>query len=103
MISAALLLVGSATPLPPRLNPDFGSFGPDKGLHLLGHAGFVALFGAGIGEDQRGVGTAVGAVTLSIVYGVFTETLQESVPGREFERGDVIAGMLGSLLGLLAW
>lgn len=103
VVAAAVLLVGSVTPLPPRYNPDFGPFGPDKGLHLLGHAGFVALLGAGLGEDQRGVATAGGAVVLSTVYGLTTEALQESVAGREFERGDVVAGLLGSLLGLLAW
>ncbi len=102
-VSGAALLVGSAFPLPPRFNPDYGPFGPDKGLHLLGHAGFVALLGAGLGEEKRGIGAAVGAFVLSTVFGVTTEVLQESVSGREFERGDVIAGMLGSLLGLLAW
>ena len=45
-VAALLLLAGSAIPIPPRQNPDFGAFGADKFLHALGHAGLaVALVG----------------------------------------------------------
>ena len=100
-VAALLLLVGSAVPLPPRYNPDFGPFGPDKLLHLLGHAGLAAALVAACdeGSPARRVALAVG---LSTVYGVGTELLQEAIPGREFERGDVVAGLIGSVVGAVA-
>lgn len=101
--SAILLLVGSALPLPPRHNPDFGLYGPDKLLHLLGHAGFAAALVAALKDDGPPLRVAVVAVVLSTVYGIGTELLQERIPGREFERGDVIAGFVGSFVGVISW
>lgn len=99
-LPGGLLLVGSAVPLPtPR--PAFGPLGPDKLLHLLGHAWLAAALAGALDADggptRRG---AVLAVALSTGYGVCTERLQDVVPGREFERADVLAGMLGSLVGV---
>lgn len=103
MSSAILLLVGSALPLPPQHNPDFGLYGPDKFLHLLGHAGFAAALVAALEDDEPSLRGAVMAVVLSTVYGIGTELLQEMIPGREFERGDIIAGFVGSLIGVISW
>lgn len=100
LVAAAMLFVGSALPLPPRCNPDFGRFGPDKLLHLAGHAAFTAAVVAAAGEDGRSR-TGLAAVFVSTAYGVATELLQESVPGREFEFWDVAAGLVGSALGAL--
>ncbi|MEF8891140.1 MAG: VanZ family protein [Haloferacaceae archaeon] len=102
-VSALSLLVGSALPLPPRHNPDFGPYGPDKLLHLLGHAGLAAALVAALDDGGPSVRGAVAAVVASTVYGVGTELLQEQIPGREFERGDVAAGLVGSLLGVGLW
>ena len=101
--SALLLLVGSLIPLPTRYNPDFGPYGPDKALHLLGHLGLAAALAAALEDDGPSRHTALAAVAISTVFGVSTELLQEAVPGREFERGDVNAGLVGSLAGVLAW
>lgn len=103
LVSATLLLVGSATPLPERYNPDLGFYGPDKLLHLIGHAGLVALLGTALSEDERTIGHAYRAIALSAGFGLAIEVLQESVPGREFEFGDVVAGLLGSVIGLVAY
>lgn len=100
--TALLLLVGSLIPLPPRRNPDFGPYGPDKFLHLLGHAGFAAALVAAFDDTEPSFRGVVVAVVVSTVYGVGTELLQEAIPGREFERGDVIAGLVGSIIGALA-
>ena len=98
--TAILLLVGSATPLPTRYNPDFGVYGPDKLLHLLGHAGLTAVLVEAFHDNGHFIHVAVIAVVLSTGYGLGTELLQEVIPGREFERGDVIAGFFGSLIGV---
>lgn len=102
-VGALLLLAGSALPLPPRHNPDFGPYGPDRFLHLVGHAGFAAALVAALEDGHPSIRAAVVAVASSTVYGVGTELLQQAVPGREFERGDVAAGFVGSLLGVAAW
>jgi len=99
---AVLLLVGSALPLPRRLNPDLGPYGPDKLLHLLGHACFTAALVAAV-DDDGSARVAVVAIVASTVYGVCTELLQEIVPGRAFERGDVVAGLVGSIVGVAGW
>jgi VanZ family protein len=100
LASAVLLLVGSALPLPPRHNPNVGL---DKLLHLLGHAGFTAALLAALKQDQLTLRVSGLAVLASTGYGIGTELLQEVVPGREFERGDVIAGFLGSLTGIVLY
>lgn len=97
--TAILLFVGSATPLPTRYNPDFGLYGPDKFLHLLGHAGLTAVLIDAFQNNGHSILAAMIAVVLSTGYGVGTELLQEVILGREFERGDVIASFFGSLIG----
>jgi VanZ family protein len=102
-VPAGLLLVGSAIPLPRRYTPDFGSFGPDTLLHLLGHAWLTAALVRAVAADHHSPGRADAlAVALSAGYGLATEWLQEAIPGREFEWSDVAAGFLGSILVVLA-
>ncbi|EMA05173.1 hypothetical protein C439_00200 [Haloferax mediterranei ATCC 33500] len=97
------MLVGSLIPLPPRHNPDFGAYGPDKLLHLLGHAGFAAALVAAFDDTEPPFRGALTAVVVSTAYGVGTELLQEVIPGREFERGDVMASLVGSIIGAFGW
>lgn len=100
-LPAALLFAGSIVPLPPRQDPTFGPYGPDKLLHLLGHAWLAAALVTALdGDGERTPRATLLTVALSTGYGVLTERLQEAVPGREFERADVLAGLLGSLLGV---
>jgi VanZ family protein len=102
--TALLLLVGSLVPSPFRRRPAFSTFGPDKLLHFVGHAGFAAVLSDALGttwlDDREAV---VLAVCLSTGYGVVTGRLQEWVPGRAPERADLVAGMLGSAVGALGW
>jgi len=84
------------------MNPDFGPFGPDKLLHLLGHAGFAAALFSALGDDP-GVREGVVSVAVSTFFGLGTERLQESIPGREFEWWDVVAGVVGSVVGVTYW
>jgi VanZ family protein len=101
---AAALLVGSVVPIPFGRHPEFRWVGPDKLLHLLGHGGFAAsvaraLEGARLGPHRAGVV----AVCLSAGYALLLGRLQERVPGREPERADLAASVLGSALGVAAW
>lgn len=97
-----LLLVGSALPIPERFNPNVGPLGPDKFLHFIGHAVFTTLFGRAFVDDGRDLRVDVLGICASSAYGLGTELLQRRIPTREFERGDVVAGFLGSIAGVLA-
>ena len=101
---AAVLFVASVVPSPLGRHPEFDRVGPDKALHLLGHAGFAALVAdalAADGVDARGA--AVLSAGLSVAYGYALGRLQERVPGRVGERADLVAGAVGSVLGVLGW
>jgi VanZ family protein len=99
---AATLLAGAVVPSPLGRHPEFGRFGPDKLLHLVGHAWLTAALADALVAsrlDEREA--AVVAVCASTGYGVATGLVQTRVPGRAFERADVTAGLLGSVLVVL--
>lgn len=101
-VSALLLLLGSLVPSPLRRHTCFGTFGPDKLLHLLGHAGFTTVLADALAvEDFRDRDAAVIAIVVSTSYGLLIGRLQTRVPGREPERADTVAGVFGSVLGVL--
>ena len=101
-VVAVVLLVGSVIPSPFRRRPEFSRFGPDKLFHLLGHAGFAAVLADALASGRLGDReAAVLSVGVSTGYGVVTGRLQEWVPGRAPERADLLAGLLGSVLGVL--
>lgn len=100
----AVLFVGSMTPSPFRGELRFGAFGPDKMLHLLGHAGFSSVLADTLADEGvSGRNAAVVAVAASTGYGAAMDVLQRWVPGRAPERADVVAALLGSVLGVLGW
>ena len=100
--AALVLLVGSLVPSPLGRHPEFGTFGPDKFLHLLGHAGLTAALAdalvAGRLDDREAAVVSVGLVT---GYGLLIGRLQTRVPGRAPERADTAAGLVGSVLGVI--
>jgi len=102
-ITGFALLAGSSVPLSPRLNPDYGTYGPDKGLHAIGHLVLAAALVEAVDDQNPSARVALAAAFVSTVFGVSTELLQERVPGREFEVGDVVAGFLGSAVGAFGW
>jgi VanZ family protein len=99
-----VLLVGSLVPSPFGRHPEWRWVGPDKLLHLVGHAGYsVALadaLGGGRLTDREAAALAVG---VSTTHSLLTGRLQERVPGRRFELADVLAAVLGSVLAVLGW
>lgn len=101
---AAVLLVGSVLPAPGGRHPEFRLVGPDKLLHLLGHGAFAAAVADALGASSPARARSAGvAVLLSTGYAVLLGRLQEGVPGREPERADVAASLLGSVLGAGGW
>ena len=104
VFSSGVLLVAALLPSPLQRHPEFDWFGPDKLLHLLGHGWHaVVLADAFSGGQHRDREAAVVAVVVSTGYGVLTGVLQNWVPGRAFERADVVAGFLGSVLAVWNW
>jgi VanZ family protein len=97
-------MVAALLPSPLPRHPEFDRFGPDKLLHLLGHGWHAFVLADALGggrlEDRE---AALVAVVVSTGYGVLTGLLQNHVPGRAFERADVVAGFLGSVLAVAGW
>lgn len=78
--------------------------GPDKLLHLAGHAGYAVTLANAFGTGQRtDREAAVLAAFVSTGHGLVTGRLQERIPGRAFEPADVVAGLLGSVLAAWGW
>ena len=99
-----VLLVASLVPSPLERHPEWEWLGPDKFLHLVGHAGYVVVLADAVSTWRCSRGeAAVGAVCLSTAHSLVTGRLQTYVPGRAFEPADVIAGVLGSVLAAAGW
>lgn len=100
---ATIVLVGaSLLPVPFDRRRSFEGFGPDTVLHFLGYAGFAAILAEAL--DADGIeGASRGALTVGTATGIAIGTgrLQRSVPGRDHERSDVVAGVLGACIGVL--
>ncbi len=102
-VVGALLLVATLVPAPVRDPPRPTPLHLDKAFHFLSHAAFTAAFVATLDERRRSQYGVAAAVLVSTVYGVALERLQERIPGRRYETGDVVASALGSVLaGLVA-
>lgn len=73
----------------------------DKLLHFLAYAGLAVLAVAGADERRA----ALRSVLIMVALGLLLDYLQQFVPGRGFEVGDVAADNLGLLCGasLGAW
>jgi VanZ family protein len=79
-------------------------FGGDKLLHGVAHAWLTWSLAAALEAEgiPRSVACGVGVV-VSAGYGIEIERLQQYVPGRRYERGDVQASVVGSVIGVVVW
>lgn len=99
-LTGGVLLVSTVTPAKRRDPPQPPPYGVDKVAHAVAHAWFaVALLDAfeATGWPRE---APVAAVGLSASSGVALELLQRWVPGRRFEAGDVVAGVVGSVVAV---
>lgn len=102
-MAALVLAVAALSPAGRRDTPR-QAYGLDKVAHAVGHASFAAALFDAFAATGRPRRSGVAACLLSSGYGVALELAQRWVPGRRFERGDVVAGALGSAVGGgLAW
>lgn len=101
-IVALVLLVGCLLPSPLGRRPEFDRFGPDKLLHFLGHGYLTVTIADALSPDGPGPVAGVLAVGGSTAFSLVLGSLQQYVPGRAPERADVVAGLLGSILCLVA-
>lgn len=103
-VSTVVLLVASVLPSPLRRHPGWKWVGPDKLLHLIGHAGYVVALANAISAGRRtDGGAAVLAVCISTTHSLVTGRLQKRVPGRAFEPIDVLASLVGAILAAIGW
>lgn len=104
VVVAVVLLVAQLLPSPLRRHERFGRVGPDKLLHLLGNAGFaVVLADAFTSSGASTRDASLGAIGIAASYGAVVGRLQRWVPGRVPERADLVAGILGAVIGAVSW
>jgi len=97
-------VVGSLLPSPFARHETFETYGPDKWLHFLGHGAFAVTLAEALADDGRASPVSGGgAVCCSVLLGLVVGRLQEYVPGRMPELADVVAGAIGSILGVGWW
>lgn len=102
--TALVLLLASVVPSPLGRHPEFNRFGPDKLLHFLGHAWLAVTLADAFATDRLDAGPAAAVgVSGSFVHALVTGFLQQYVPGRVPERADLVAGLVGSVVGVLGW
>jgi len=97
----AVVLVGSLVPVPFERRPEFGRFGPDKLLHLLGYAGLAASLADALDGGRPRRRTDLAAALLAAAFGLAVGRLQRRVPGRRDEPADTVAGALGAVLAVV--
>jgi VanZ family protein len=98
------LLAASVVPSPLERRSDWRWVGPDKLLHFVGHAGYAWLLATALDSDGEHVGTAaVLSLCLSTAHSILSGRLQERVPGRAFERADVVWAFAGSTVAAISW
>jgi VanZ family protein len=74
----------------------------DKHAHFAAYAGLAAVTLRALAKGtwrQVTLGAVCGAILISSLYGVSDEYHQLFVPGRNFDRLDIIADAIGSVLG----
>ncbi|MFC7131634.1 MULTISPECIES: VanZ family protein [Salinibaculum] len=103
-VGTVVLLVASVVPSPLERRSEWDRVGPDKFLHLVGHAMYAATVADAFdaGRCTRGE-AAVLAVCVSTAHSLVTGRLQTWVPGRAFELADVVAGLLGTVVAVWRW
>lgn len=103
-IYTVILLVASIIPSPLKRHPEWKYVGPDKFLHLVGHAGYAVILADTVGASRcTNQEAAIFAVCTSTLLSLVTGRLQKWVPGRAFESADVVAGLIGSILAASGW
>lgn len=99
-LAAAVILVASLVPVPFERRAEFGRFGPDKLLHLLGYAGLAAALAEAFDGGQPRRRTDLLAALLAAAFGLAVGRLQRRVPGRRDETADTVAGVLGAVVAV---
>lgn len=97
-LGALLLLTITALSLLPVSSPDLGLAHADKWHHLLAYI-VLSLYFAQLLPPTRGARAALGTVLLT--YGIGIEGLQSLLPHRSAEWADVLADLLGIVIGLM--
>lgn len=104
VVLTLVLLVAALVPSPLERHPEWKWVGPDKAFHLLGHAGYAVTLADALSAGRWSRGEAVVlAICLSTAHSIVTGRLQNRVPGRAFELGDVVAGFVGAVLAGAGW
>jgi VanZ family protein len=93
-------VAASVVPAKRRDPPQPPPYGVDKLAHAVAHAAFAGTLFEAVGHGQPTGRAALNALVVSTASAVALELCQRWVPGRRFEGGDVVAGVVGSAGGV---
>ncbi len=102
LVGGSLVPGGGAVPAGDPL-----AVGADKWLHAAGYAVLTAtvayaLVGAD-GDRHRTVTVALVALAVAVALGAVVELAQTAVPGRGFDRADLLANAVGAATAAVLW
>ena len=106
------LLIAVLTLMPGNYIPKVFTFldwlSPDKIIHLVLFGVYAFLLAAGFSRMGKPVLMAkhpmLSGLIIGIVFAIFTEVMQKFViPGRHGNIYDMLADLLGSILGIAVW
>jgi VanZ family protein len=100
VVVAGVLLGANLLPAKRRDPPQPPPYGVDKALHGVGHGTLAVALVEAFDAGEWSAGPSIVAVVLSTGYGLALELLQQWIPGRRYERGDVFASLVGSVLAV---
>lgn len=106
------LLIAVLTLMPgnyiPRVLTFLDWLSPDKILHLILFGVYAFILAEGLSRQDKqsiiGKHPVLTSLMIGIVFAIFTEVMQKFViPGRHGNIYDMLADLLGSILGIAIW
>lgn len=100
-----MALIWLVSSLPMTLSLDDFPLG-DKGIHVIEYAVLAALCAGALARTRPRMGLRtrlVAAVAVAVFWGLLDEIHQAYVPTRHADSADVVADMVGAMLGALCF
>lgn len=97
-LSGAILIFGLSPQVPSALRSL-----NDKVLHACGYAALAFTSAEALAVLRWGPSPPFAALGYAVVHGATLEALQSAAPRRRAEWGDLLADVVGAILGVTGW